>query len=140
MERRTALAYAAAAAGVALAGSTAFAATSGMLGDGATDPVEIEGISTAADDDVQASATTPPESTVVTVVVDEYVSAPAPGSSPAVDDRAGLRLASASDDARDVSDGARAVFEEDDEDDDHDGDWDADDDRDDHDDVEVEDD
>lgn len=137
MERRTALAYAAAAAGIALAGSTAFAATAGMLGHDDSGPVEIEGISTAGDDLVPDTTTTLPESSVVTVVVDEYVTGPATVSGSAVDDRGGLRPAGVSDDAPDVFDDHDSDDDSDDVDD-HD-DSDEDDDRDDdHDEVEVE--
>jgi hypothetical protein len=142
MERRTALAYAAAAAGIALAGSTAFAATSGMLGPDDPDPVEIEGISTAGGDLVPDTTTTLPESSVVTVVVDEYVTAPGASGGSGVDDRGGLRLAGVSDDDPSVLDDSDDLDHDDldDRDDDvgDDHDVDRDDEDDDHDEVEVE--
>lgn len=120
MERRTALAYAAAAAGTVLAGSTALAATTGVLGGDDPDPSEIEDISVADGGLGTAASTTLPEPTVMTVVVDEYVTPPAPATAPAVDDDGGVRPAGVSDDApdpfddRDEADG----WEDDDHDDD----------------------
>jgi len=156
MERRTALAYAAAAAGTVLAGSTALAATTGVLGGNDPDPVEIEDIS-ASDDDLETT-TTLGEPEVTTVVVDEYITAPAPAGTPVVDDQGGLRSAGTSDDSPDAFDdngGDRPdgvsddVYEDDDyedededddyEDDDHDEDE-SDDEDDDHDEDESDDD
>lgn len=129
MERRTALAYAAAAAGTVLAGSTALAATTGVLGGNDPDPVEIEDISTSADDLETTTSTTLPEPTVMTVVVDEFVTAPAPASATSVDDNGGLRPAGVSDDSPDAYDdngGDRPDGVSDDVYDDHDDDDDQD--------------
>jgi hypothetical protein len=135
MERRTALAYAAAVAGTVLAGSTAFAATTGFLGGDDPATAEIEGISSA--DAPLETSTTLAEPTVMTVVVDEYVTAPTAGSAvsagSALDDNGGLRPVGASDDSPDLFDDHGGDRPDDVSDDDHDddGDDDHDDDRDD---------
>lgn len=95
MERRTALAYAAATAGTVLAGGTALAATTGFLGSDHPAPAKVEDISAVED----ATTTTLPEPTVVTIVVEDPALAPA-----AVDDNGGDRPAGASDDSPDLVD------------------------------------
>lgn len=135
MERRTALAYAAATAGTVLAGGTAFAATAGVLTDDTPSKQPVEQIS-STDDSPSTTSTTLAEPTVMTIIVDDPALAP-------VDDNGGDRPDGVSDDAPDLFDdngGDRPAGVSDDaldddsydhdelEDDDHDSDHDSDDD------------
>lgn len=101
MERRTALAYAAATAGTVLAGGSAFAATTGVLGDDGPTKEPVEQIS-ASDDSPSTTSTTLGEPTVMTIIVDDPALAPA--GSALVDDNGGNRPAGVSDDAPDLAD------------------------------------
>lgn len=96
MERRTALAYAAATAGTVLAGGTAFAATTGVLTDDrpSTDPVEQI---SSTDDSLSTTSTTLAEPTVMTIIVDDPALTP-------VDINGGDRPDSVSDDSPDLAD------------------------------------
>lgn len=96
MERRTALAYAAATAGTVLAGGTAFAATAGVLTDDTPSKESVEQIS-STDDSLSTTSTTLAEPTVMTIIVDDPALAP-------VDDNGGDRSDSVSDDSPDLAD------------------------------------
>lgn len=96
MERRTALAYAAATAGTVLAGGTAFAATAGVLTDDTPSKESVEQIS-STDDSLSTTSTTLAEPTVMTIIVDDPALAP-------VDDNGGDRPDGVSDDAPDLFD------------------------------------